>query len=77
MLTTLVHIILILIHTKTYIYYVFKNYCIFFNFHISGIYQVLYPIILKINVSTYWIRVIFDTRIIYVHHRRKINIYNI
>jgi len=39
-------------HIKNlYIYYVCKNYCKIFNIHISRIYHVSYPIILKINVS--------------------------
>jgi len=33
------------------------------------IYHISYPIILKINVSTYQIPVVFDTRIVVVHHR--------
>jgi len=41
MLTTLVHIVLIWIHTITiYISYVFKNYYTPFNIHISRIYYV-------------------------------------
>jgi len=40
----------------------------FFNIYVSHIYHVLYSIILKINVSTYRIRVVSDTCIVSVHH---------
>jgi len=69
MSTTLVYIVLIWIHTITiYICYVFKNYCSLFNIHISRIYHISYPIIFKINVSTYQICIESDTRIVSVHH---------
>jgi len=43
MLKTLVQMVLIYIHTITIIYLLFfKNYCIFFNIHISRIYHVSY-----------------------------------
>ena len=71
-LLTLTTKVLIWIHTITiYIYYVFNNYCTLFNIHILYIYYVSYPIILKINVSKYRIRVVSDTRRIrYTYHIR-------
>jgi len=39
----------------------------FFNIHISRIYYVSYPIIFKINVSTYQIRIVSDTCIVSMH----------
>jgi len=53
------------------------NYCTLFNIHISRIYHISYPIILKINVLTYQDIVISDTHIVSVHHRIKpINLNN-
>ena len=69
-LTTLVHIILIWIYTITIIYLL--CFYTFFNIHILRIYHVSYPIILKINVSTYRIRVVLDTRIVSVYHSQKL-----
>jgi len=66
MLTILVYKILIWIHIITIIYLL--CFYTFFNIHILRIYNVLYLIIFKINVSMYRICIIFDTCIIYVHH---------
>jgi len=69
MLITLVHIILIWINTITIIYLLCFQELLYtlFNIHISRIYHVSCSF--KINVSTYQIRVVSNTRIISVYHR--------
>jgi len=65
----MIYMILIWINRITIIYlsYFFR---IIVHFS-SCIYYVSYPIIFKINVSTFWIRVVLDACIVFVHHREQ------
>jgi len=53
-------------HKNNHIFIMFLRIIIYFSIFI---YHISYLIILKINVLTYQIRIISDTRTVYVHHR--------
>jgi len=63
-------------HKNNHIFIMLLRIIVYFLIFIYHVFITSYLIILKINVSTYQIRIVLDTRIVSVYHRWQTNVVN-